>query len=280
VAQRVRFVVAVGIGGALVLPILRAQSQGRQNAVNGIAQLTSDHVKRLFGAPFDRLYNVLSPRDTTVVAILVMISLLALALPRSRTSVRHPRLLAALAAVAPVALILVTLSGTNVVISRYDAVAVPFIVIALAATIAAFRPAGLVIVVLALLIAWRASNAAHDPYHAYPDTRAAVTLVSQHWQPADVLVVGNGYPSLGFNLEYYVKHLLPQTAPVGYGQGINLLFAVTKMRSIPGVAVITEPIGSIAQDTINFAKAGFQVTGATQTGGTVPLQAFVVTRSR
>jgi uncharacterized membrane protein len=278
--QRLRFTVAVGIGGALVLPILRAQFQaGHQNAVAAIAQLTADNVKRVIGAPFDRTYNLLSATSATLGCALVLAAVILLLLPRARANLSHPRLLAGLAATAPALLLLVTATGTKVLISRYDAVAVPFIVIALAATIAVFRPAGLLVVVVALVIAVPASIRAHQVDRAYPDTRAAMTIVSRHWLPGDVLIIGTGYPAIGYNLQYYATHLLPKTAPVSYGQPLSIIFTVANQKQVRGIALITEPVGPLAQVESNFfGKAGLHITGAGQTGGTLPMQAFIGAR--
>jgi mannosyltransferase len=275
VQQRARFIAAAAIGGLLVLPILISQLQlGNENAIGPYAKLTFYNLKRVVGAPFDRTYPVLTASQTDLGAILVIVALALLFLPRARARLTHSNALVALAGIAPLALVVLTLAGKHVLISRYDAVAVPFMVIAVAASVEAFPPAGVIVVLLALYIAVPASRLAHHADHAYPDTRTAVGFVAHSWRPGEVLVAGIGYPGLGASLLYYVKHFLPNDPMVAR---LKALPALLTLRRIPQVAVITAPVGPIGEVGGAFAKAHWRVTAVRQIAGTVPMQVFVAT---
>ena len=57
-----------------------------------------------------------------------------------------------------------------------------------------------------------------------------------------------------------------------YGKRVGL--------DIPGVALITEPIGTLTQGSRNFARAGFPIVAARVVQGAVPMQVFVAKRAR
>lgn len=278
--RRLRFAAAMIVGGGLLLPLLGAQlRQGNQNAVAAVAQLSVSNLERVVGAPFDRTYNLLPSAETLLGAVLVAAAVGLLVLPGADKRVSHPRMLAVLAASAPLGLILLTAAGRPELISRYDAVATPFMAISLAASIAMSARIGIPIVLAALYIALPASIASHQPQHAYPNTRAAVQEVARYWQRGDVLILGAGYPANPYSLQYYATHLLPKGAVVGYTHGTRLLLASIRRKRVPGIALITQPVESIKTVTQNFARIHFRVVTAKDIQGAVPMQAFVANRA-
>jgi mannosyltransferase len=278
---RLGFALAPAVAGAGMLPLLIDQLHYNGNDVAPFAQLTSSNLVRVLGSPFDRTYPLLSAGDATLSAILVVVAIAVLMLPRAGAQVRHPRLLAGLAAFAPLVLLLLTLAGVNVLISRYDAVAVPFMVIAVAASVVTFLPAGTVIAAYTLLIALPESWLAHDSHRAYPDTRAAMQLVAQHWRSGEVLVIGDGYPGLGFNLQYYAAHLLPAHAVTDYNQDRRRLIDALTLQTSPihRIAVITQPVATPSPVAVRFARAHWRVIAVRQLGGDIPLQVLTATRT-
>ncbi len=277
--RRSVFAAGLVLAGVPLLPLIHAQlARGNQNAVAAVAQLSWVNVERVGGALYDRTYNILSPVDAAIGGVLAVVAIGLLLLPRAAKRVKHPQLIAALAACAPLTLILLTAVGRPELVSRYDAVVVPFMAIAVAASLSVFLPAGLLVAGLAFYLALPASIAAHTDRYAYPDTRAAVRFVARHWQRGDILVFGAGYPAYPFSLQYYVAHLLPSTARVGYIDSPKLLHIAISGKWAPGIAMITVPEHPLAVLGQDFARVGFRVTAATQIGGTVPLQVVVTKR--
>jgi mannosyltransferase len=275
--ERRAFVASIAIGALLVSPFLLVQSrEGHQNAVSAIAQLTSDNAKRAIGAPFDRTYPVLTHDGQTLGALLVVAAVGMLLIVRPEPRVRHPRLLAALAAFAPLSLLLLTAIGPKVLISRYDAVAVPYMAIALATGAVAFRVAGSIVAALALLVAAGASVDAHRARYRYPDTRAAMESVASAWRPGDVLLPFRGYPAIGDQLEYYARRLLPAGARVRYG--VTSRDVTRALATAPGVAIVSEPLAPLPAAAQVIRRAGMRVDRAAEVGGTARLQSFVAHR--
>jgi mannosyltransferase len=279
--HRAWFVSGVALAGSALLPLLHAQlSTGNANAVAGIAQLSLANLERVVGAPFDRTYNVLLSWEAACGAVAVAVAVGLLLIPISQKRIRRARLVASLAGCAPLTLLVLTAAGRPELISRYDAVAVPFIIVALAVTVISCRPVGALLFPLVLGIAISGSVAAHEPANAYPDTRAAVRFVARHWHRGDVLIVGTGYPAYPYNLEYYVVHLLPRGASVVYTQGLARFSMLIARRSVRGIALVSDPLGPIAGVERAFARVGYPVVAAKSIAGTVPMQAFVSERSR
>lgn len=275
--ERWTFVSAVVLGGLLLLPFLIPQlHQGNQNYA--IGTLTWSNVERVIGAPFDRVYNILTGVWSVVAMLVVVAAVVTLLLRRAQGRVGHPRALAAFAGLAPLVLIVITAIRYKELISRYDAVAVPLMALAIAATVEVLPVAGAALVALTLAIAIPTSIVAHQGRHAYPNTRRAVKLVAGTWRRGDVLLAGSGYPGLPFNLEYYATHLLPRGATVAYSGAAMALATAIRSRTVPGIALITEPIGTLAQGSGNFARAGFPVVVARGIEGPVPMQVFVGNR--
>ena len=269
----------IALGGLALLPILRDQlHEGHQNAIAPIAQLTASNVERVVGAPFDRTYNLLPGAVSVLAALLVLASIAILLLPRARGVIAHPRLIACLAGLPAVALIVLTAAGRPELISRYDAVAVPFMVIAIGVGVAVWGPAGLLLTTLALVVAVPANFAARHRDHAYPDTRAAVAVVARNWHGREVVLPGNGYPALPYNLQYYAQHLLPRKAFVVYSGGLSVLQAAVRDRAIGTIALITDASRSLDELTQSFRRLHFHVDAAEPIRGSIPMQTLVVTR--
>jgi hypothetical protein len=160
-------------------------------------------------------------------------------------------------------------------ISRYEAVAVPFMIIALAASVTAAPRVGVVVVLVTLAIAVPTTLIARQADHAYPNMRAAVGFIAQKWQPGEVLVAGSGYPGLPDSLGYYATQLLPHYAQVRQSGRLRVTVA---MKLIRRVGLITGSMGSIEQLAGPFARPPWRVIAAKPIGGTVPMEAIVVAR--
>lgn len=274
---RAWFAGTIAVGGLAVLPFVIAQfEQGHQNAVAPVAQLSWSNLQRVVGAPFDRTYNILSSGLATVMAVITVVSVLALLLPQARARLTHPRFVVALAGLAPLILLVLTVTGTKVLISRYDAVAVPFMAVALAAPARTFPPLGFLVAAVALIAAVTASITAHKPAHFYADSRAATQFVARNWKPGEVLLSGQGVT--GFELQYYVEHLLPRGALANY----DLTPAEEKsaIERAPAVAVISQPLGPARTVARDFAAVRLRLVALKQFPAAVSLQAAVALPQR
>ncbi|HEY1533019.1 MAG TPA: glycosyltransferase family 39 protein [Polyangiaceae bacterium] len=279
VSLRRRFVIGVGVGTALVLPFAVAQYEhGTTNAIAPYAKLTFYNLKRVIGAPFDRTYPVLSSATTVLGALVVIAGVAALWLPGAAKRVRHPRLLFCLAAGPALALLVLTIVGKSVLISRYDAIAVPFVALSIASTVAIVRWIGIVVWAAALAIAIPANLTAHDTLHEYPNTRAAVQFVASSWRRNDVLIVGTAFG--GSELQYYAERYLPKNASIGYSAGFAPLFYLLTHPhyKISRLAMITQTLGSRSELAARFASRHWHLTSEREFTGTVPFQALTASR--
>jgi hypothetical protein len=110
--QRAWFVATVGLGAACALPILASQLQvGNENGIAPYAQLTPFNLVRVLAAPFDRTYPLLSGQGFIDGSSLILSALTLLLLPGAGARLRHPRMLAVLAVIAPLALTVLTRPG-------------------------------------------------------------------------------------------------------------------------------------------------------------------------
>jgi hypothetical protein len=277
---RRRFVAGVVGASALVLPFAIAQYEhGTTNAIAPYAKLTFYNLKRLVGSPFDRTYPVLSSTATVLAAIVVVAALATLLAPHARDRVEHPRLLLSLAALPALTLLSLTIVGKAVLISRYDAVAVPFIAIAIACSIVSVRWLGIAIFATALGVAIPASISAHQTVHEYPNTRTAVQFVAERWKPAEALVIGTGFS--GYGLQYYATSYLPKNASIGYNAGFAPLTYLLSHPHFPvsRLAVITQPLGTERQLAARFATVHWRLLAFENITGTVPIQVLVASRA-
>lgn len=211
VSPKARF----AFSAAIVLPLLALAplaleqlSQGHHDKTESYASLTTFNALRLAGTPFDGRAGgqMMVGRELGAVVIVQVLALLAIG-DRFRT-VRHRHLLVALA-VIPLAAVLVLSTIQPMALTRYTAVAAPFLLVGIGAVIAhAHKALGAVVLTGALAASAIGLVAAQKQDGQFPNTREAVSTVAANWQQGDQFVsVG----LLGFDgaLAYYGEKEMP-----------------------------------------------------------------------
>lgn len=210
VRWRIAFAAAVALPlGALVPLALQQTSQGHQESAATYASLTMFNALRIAGSPFDgrATGDFMIARELGAVIVVEALALLALA-ERFR-GVRARWLIAACGAVPLLAVLVASALQQPVALTRYTAVAVPFILVAIAAVAVRLqRPLAALLLTGALAASGIGLLAAQRDDGRNPDTRAAIETVADNWRQGDVVV---GLGLLGFDgaLSYYGEKLLP-----------------------------------------------------------------------
>ncbi|MDX6682099.1 MAG: mannosyltransferase [Solirubrobacteraceae bacterium] len=213
VRWRVAFLAAVGAPLAAVVPLALLQlGQGHQEANATYASLTMFNALRVAGTPFDgrATDGLILWREIGAVVVIDALALLAFA---ERFRGLTARWLIVTCGVLPLGVVcLVSAVVQPIALTRYTAVAAPFILVAIGVVAAhahrALRTALLVGAIAASGAALVASGRGHGQN---PDTRAAITTISTGLRQGDVV---SGIGLLGFDgaLEYYADKLLPAGA--------------------------------------------------------------------
>jgi hypothetical protein len=206
--SRVAFIGVCVIAALAVLPLLIAQYDANPGGgLIGFAGLTWTNVVRIAQTPFD-------PRSADTVNIVrlmgvaaVVGSILVLAL-RKRSTVRNDRLLVALGLLAPLALLAGGIAGKDVVITRYTAVAAPFLLTAIAAAVAVLpRAPAIVLLAATLVVAGLGLADSHSRTGFYAPAREAIQYIGASHEPTHPIVMpvqGGSDIALG----YYGQQLL------------------------------------------------------------------------
>ena len=223
---RIGFVLAVALPFVALAPLLTEQlSRGHHDIAESYAALSPLNALRIAGTPFDgrMLEGIVLARELGALVVIEALALLALADRFRRLPARW--LIVACGAIPLVAVALAGAIGQPTALTRYTAVAAPFILVAIAAVAAhANRVFAAVLVTCALIASGAGVVSSHKRDGLYPDTRAAVSIAAEHWQHGDRLV---GIGLLGFDgaLSYYGDKLLPR------GQN-----AIPALRTLDGAA--------------------------------------------
>ncbi len=201
---------AVALPLAAVIPLaLEQASQGHHDEfAHTYASLTMFNALRIAGSPFDgrATGGLMLARELGAVVVVEVLALLALA-DRFRP-IRARRLIVACAATPLVAVLLASALGQPIALTRYTAVAVPFVLVAIAAVAVRLqRPLAALLLAAALAASGIGLHAAQRDDGQNPDTRAAIARIADDWRAGDTVVsVG----LLGFDgaLSYYGDKLL------------------------------------------------------------------------
>jgi mannosyltransferase len=206
---RVGFAAAIALPLAAVVPLALEQTgQGHQDLAGTYASLTMFNALRIAGSPFDgrATGGFMLARELGAVVVIETLALLAFA-DRFR-AIAARRLIVACAATPLLVVLLAAGAGQPVALTRYTAVAVPFVLVAIGAvTVRLQRPLAAVLIAAALIASGVALTAAARPDGQNPDTRAAIATVAHNWRAGDTVAsVG----LLGFDgaLSYYADRLL------------------------------------------------------------------------
>jgi 4-amino-4-deoxy-L-arabinose transferase-like glycosyltransferase len=228
---------------AVVAPLAHTQlGRGHQHGVAAAAGLTLSNLIRNLGSPFDgRIQRV---TIWVVLGALVTVAAFAVAAARwRRTSLTE--LLLILAGVPLVSVVAVTIVGTPSLLTRYDAVGAPFVLVLIAiAVVHGSSRTRWLLAAVAVAAAVGGSLLAHAKQGYFPDLRDAMSAIGRHWHPGDAVYL-EGYPAIGSAVQYYLP-TLPAGAPVIFpSQGTEQQavaqhrpFWVLASRGVPAQALL------------------------------------------
>jgi hypothetical protein len=206
--------------GALTAPLLALApllaeqlSRGHQDWTEQFGRLHVDNMLRLLGTPLDGRFDDVPTLARQAGAAVMTAAVALLALADRLRWVRERRLVAAAAAV-PILAVLVTSGLVHpVALTRYTAVAAPFILVAVGVVAAhGARPLGALLVGATLALSIVGVVGAQRPAGRYPDTRGAIATVADRWREGDAILSVNllVYPDA---LAYYARRMLPAPEP-------------------------------------------------------------------
>jgi hypothetical protein len=184
-------------------------SRGHQDWTDQFGRLGVDNTLRLLGTPFDGRYGNFSDVGLQVGAAVVVIAVTILATGERLIGVHNRRMVAA-CALAPIGAVILTSAVVHpVALTRYSAVAAPFVLVAVG-VVAVHVQRELAVVLVGATLALSAIGVvgAERDQGQYPDTRGAVSTVAAHWRDGDV-VVGVNLFSFPAALAYYAERKLP-----------------------------------------------------------------------
>ena len=210
---RIGFAAAIALPLGALLPLALLQtSQGHHDSAATYASLTMFNALRIAGSPFDGRATGGFMFAREIGAVIVVEALALLALAERFRGVRARWLIAACGAVPLAGVLVASALAQPVALTRYTAVAVPFILVAIAAVaVRLHRPLAALLLICTLAASGIGLLAAQRDEGANPDTRAAIEKVADNWRQGDVVV---GVGQLGFDgaLSYYGEKLLPRGA--------------------------------------------------------------------
>jgi len=209
VRQRVAFVAGVALALLAVAPLALLQlSEGHQDSTASYASLTMFNALRIAGTPFDgrATDGLILWRELGAVVVIDALALLAFA---ERFRGLTARWLIVTCGVLPLGIVcFVSAVVQPIALTRYSAVAAPFILVAIGVVAAhAHRALRTALLVGALAASVAALVASARDHGQNPDTRAAVSTIASGWREGDVV---SGIGLLGFDgaLSYYADKLL------------------------------------------------------------------------
>lgn len=274
----------IGFGAAIALPLgallplaLVQTSQGHHESAATYASLTMFNALRIAGSPFDgrATGGFMIARELGAVIVVEALALLALA-ERFR-GVRARWLIAACGAVPLAGVLVASALAQPVALTRYTAVAVPFILVAIAAVaVRLHRPLAALLLICTLAASGIGLLAAQRDEGRNPDTRAAIETVADNWRQGDVIV---GLGLLGFDgaLSYYGEKLLPRGSrdvpAFGTLAAAGDAPAVFKAAIDGGrVWAVSDPVMSRKELRAGFGRLGLKPVYARQFTGNATIQ--------
>ncbi len=257
-SARARALVAVAwlaSAGAL-FPVLHAQYTANPNGgLVGLAGLTGRNTLRVIGTPFDsRAYRPLDALDWLGAGAVVA----GLAIVALRRQVPHRWLLLALAMAPPAVMLVLSAAGKDVMITRYTALAAPFMLLAIAAAVlTAPRPLGIALLAAALVPAVVVTAKSHRATGFYVNARAAIDYIARARAPEDVIVTpGQADPDV--QLTYYgARRLQPTPTYVSGTQPAAVKHAIAQRRRLWIIALGDHQQAKAAP--ANLASIGYRL---------------------
>lgn len=198
--SRYGFVAACAIAAVALVPLILAQHRAIPvRAATFTAGVNRTNVERVFATPLDGRADSL-----LVLGVLATVAALLTLAARRQSIVREWRLLVAIAAGVPLALLTLSAFGAHLMLTRYAAVAAPFTLVAIAAAVvgARSRPLGALLGAGALTVAVAGLVASHRQRGFYLDARGMARYVRAHELPGDA-VLASSSPGSAVPLIFY-----------------------------------------------------------------------------
>ena len=282
--RQVPMVARLAVGAALALPflaliplLLSQLGAGHHNAeANAYARITPLGLLRLFATPFDgrALDGIALSYQLGLLAMVDAVALLAFA---DRFRHLRTRWLLVGACVLPlVAVLIVSCFLQPLAVTRYTAVAAPFMLVAIA-VVALRVPRAIGVGLLACAFAAGAIGvgAANTESGQWPDVRSAMEDVGAGWQAGDVVV---GLENLAFEdaMSYYDRELPAAAGPSeGYFSAWDALHNRQARRALARggrVWVVSSPPTDPTALRDAAADQQASVVSEQQYGGSYPVQ--------
>jgi hypothetical protein len=163
-----------------------------------------------------------------------------------------------------------SIAGKDVMITRYTAVAAPFMLAAIAvAVVTAPRPLGIAFLAVALVPAVAVTAKSHRATGFYVNARGAIDYVAHHRAPRDV-VVTPGQADPDTQLAYYgTQRLRPPPAYLPFANAAGIRNAVAQRRRLWLIAVGDRRLVKAAR--ANLAPIGYRASKVRFLPADVPL---------
>jgi mannosyltransferase len=277
-AARIGLVAATALPFLVLVPLLLIQlGAGHHNAeANAYARITPLGLLRLFATPFDgrALDGMTISYELGLLALVDALALLAFA---DRFRHLRTRWLLVGACVLPLLAVLVVSAFLQpLALTRYTAVAAPFMLVAIGVVVLRVpRAIGAVLLVLAIAAGGLGVAGAQTSGGQWPDVRGAMTGVADRWRPGDVVV---GLENLAFSgaMTYYDRSL-PARAPAsaGFFSAHDALQSPSARRALAAghrVWVVSSPPTDPTALRAAAAEQDADVRSQRQYGGSYPVQ--------
>lgn len=273
---------AVAIPFVALIPLLVSQiGEGHQSGgANAYAKITPLGLLKLAGTPWDgrALGGMTITYELGFLALVDAIALIAFADRFRRLKTRW--LLIGACVLPLVAILAVSVAVTPMALTRYTAVAVPFMLVAIGvAVIRMPRAIGIPLFAAALVAGAIGTAAANTARGQWPDVRGAMEHIADRWQPGDVVL---GLENLAYNdaMTYYRREL-PAAAPQppGYFTSYDAMRAPKTRTALAGghtVWVVSSPPVDPADLYAQASENGGQIVKEQQWGGAYPVQVNTV----
>ena len=212
---RAGFCGAAGLAFLAWLPLtLEQYGEHPEGGVSAYGSLTLSHAVRVVGAPFDTRYAYETGPAVVAGAVLLLVAVALLLRSFGSRRSSELELVAGIAVAVPGGLLAVALLGKDLLISRYAAVGVPFMLIALSAGITLVRrPFAVPLAAIAVTAAIAGTIGSHRSSGFYADTRAVAARIAEEWRPGDLVAHETSF-GVDYTLRYYAAQRLPRTAQI------------------------------------------------------------------
>jgi hypothetical protein len=275
--DRAVYLIACALPGLALVPLLLFQAaQEHQSETAEYARVTVANLFAIVGTPFDgRATGGGLGRQLGALAVVEAIALLAFA-ERFRTTAGRGMLLGA--AVAPVGAVLaLSIVAQPAALTRYTAVAAPFMLVAIAIVVGRLpRLLALLVGSAAVLgcVIGLAASLVTSGHH--PDVRAAVAYAGDQWERGD-RIFSLGYLGYEGALDYYAQRDLPgQKGPVlgftSMGAALNSEAGRDGLASGERLWFVTDPALSDRDLERLLAPVGYEPLEHREFAGRAPVQ--------